>query len=387
MPEFTDRPGFALSSEPPPEVLGYIRGKGIRSSWSWLDVEPEEHAVSFAVAKATNAHVLTAIKSELERALEEGVPFEAFKRELKPRLQKLGWWGIKRRFNPASGEEQLVKLGSPRRLQIIYDANLRSARAAGEWSRIQRTKEALPYLLYELGPSENHRPHHVAQEGIILPVDDPFWQVWYPPNGWGCKCRVRQITRREAQRRGGVSERPEDILRDWVNRRTGEVKRIPVGIDPGWERNPGVLRRAHMERHLAGVLEDADPQIAKAMTRDMIDSWRFRRVHDGSAPGLVPIAVLPERLRDLLKSKTQIVQISGETFSAHRGQLSENIEAYRLVQDLLETGTSKLALSSQLYVEGRVQGELWQLTLKPISNDQVLLTQIRRISAETGSPN
>ena len=39
--------------------------------------------------------------------------------------------------------------------------------------------------------------------GTLLPVDDPWWQTHYPPNGWGCKCWVRQVSRREAERLGG----------------------------------------------------------------------------------------------------------------------------------------------------------------------------------------
>ena len=29
-------------------------------------------------------------------------------------------------------------------------------------------------------------------DGIIKPVDDPFWNTNYPPNGWGCRCNVIQ---------------------------------------------------------------------------------------------------------------------------------------------------------------------------------------------------
>jgi hypothetical protein len=28
-------------------------------------------------------------------------------------------------------------------------------------------------------------------------------------------------------------------IRDWVNKRTGEVMKVPVGVDPGFAYNPG----------------------------------------------------------------------------------------------------------------------------------------------------
>jgi len=34
------------------------------------------------------------------------------------------------------------------------------------------------------------RPEHARLEGVTLPKDDPFWQRYYPPNGWSCRCQV-----------------------------------------------------------------------------------------------------------------------------------------------------------------------------------------------------
>lgn len=134
-------------------------------------------------------------------------------------------------------------------------------------------------LVYLLGPSERHRPHHAAKEGLVLPVDDPFWANWYPPNGCGRKCHVRQITRREAEERG-ISDAPEIPMRDVFNKRTGEIKRIPSGIDPGWESNPGLARQESVEQALAEKLDAVDPNIARAAAKD---SFRDNRQESRSS--------------------------------------------------------------------------------------------------------
>ncbi|MCC5807231.1 MAG: hypothetical protein JJU00_12985 [Opitutales bacterium] len=230
----------------PREALAYFRAKGYRPAFDYRDVWRQEHAAAFTVAKAMEMDVLTSIRGELDRALADGRTFRDFKRDLTPTLQKLGWWGRAPVTDPQTAGTAEAQLGSPRRLKTIYDANLRTARAAGQWERAQRTKRALPYLLYLQSTAEERRPEHEAKVGTILPIDDPFWDEWMPPNGWGCKCAVRQLTESEARRRGGVSPTPRIPRDTYTNTRTGRTERVPRGIDPGWNTNPGKDRLGHL---------------------------------------------------------------------------------------------------------------------------------------------
>lgn len=292
MADYPDRPGYSFKPGPPPEASRYLKNKGLRPSFSWLDVEPEEHAVAFAVAKMAELDLLAAARAEVQKALDEGLPFAAFKKNWQSRPGLAEWLGKSEQEDPLTGEIVEIKRSPARRLRVIYDANLRSARAAGQWERIERTKAAFPYLEYQLGPSERHRPQHVEKAGMIIPVESAFWDEWMPPNGWGCKCWVRQVTRAEAERRG-ISPAPEVPDTKWTNPRTGDVRIVPVGIDPGWERNPGKLRREGMEALLAEKLEALPDNVARAATRDIATSWAAERVLTGSSPAAVPIAILP----------------------------------------------------------------------------------------------
>ncbi len=371
MAEFTDKPGYAFNPGAPPEVASFFRNKGLRPSFDWQDVEPEEHAVAFSVAKAMQIDVLEAIQGALQEAIDEGIPYEQFAKGLKPRLRRLGWWGVKEQVDPITGEVQKVRLGSPRRLKTIYRANIRSARAAGQWDRIQRTKDALPYLVYLLGPSEHHRPHHEAKEGLVLPVDDPFWRSWYPPNGWGCKCHVRQITRREAERRG-ISDSPEIPMREVFNRRTGEIKSIPSGIDLGWEMNPGLYRQRQMERFLTEKLDAADPAVAIVAARDMASSWRVRRLFEGSARGRVPVAMLPEEFAAEIGAKTRVVQIDSRTArKAARRHPDLTVEDLLKVDDLLRNGIVHRQDATHLHVQSR-EGLPWVMAIEALADGEYL---------------
>ena len=304
-----DRPGYSFDPGPPREASAFLRRKRLAPSFRWQDVEPEEHAVAFAVAGVAEQDVLEDVRGVVQRSIDEGRTIEAFRADLRETLQKSGWWGPREIVDPLTGERRTIDLSAPRRVRTIYRANLRSARAAGQWERIERTKDALPWLEYRLGPSEVHRPDHAALEGTILAADDPFWSSHFPPNGWGCKCWVRQLTTRQAERRGGISERPEVDTRSVVNRRTGEVREVPVGVDPGWDRNPGRLRLEAVERVAAERLEGLSEVAADVALADIAGSWRAERMLTTGAPGSVPVAQLPAADAAAVGSPLRIVRL------------------------------------------------------------------------------
>jgi hypothetical protein len=103
--------------------------------------------------------------------------------------------------------------------------------------------------------------------------------------------------RREAERRG-ISATPDIPDTKWINPRTGDQRIVPVGIDPGWERNPGKLRRDAMEALLAGKLDALPEELAQTALRDIATSWRAARVMAGDAPGTVPLARLARAVDD-----------------------------------------------------------------------------------------
>lgn len=218
-------------------------------------------APEYTVAKAMDLDLLDDIEAALNRALAEGTTVSQFQKDLAPLLQRKGWWGQKEVVDPRTGKRVTVQLGNPDLLRAIYRSNIRVARTAGAWERAQRTKGSLPYFLYELGPSRQPRKEHKAWAGTMLPVDDPWWDDHFPPNGWGCKCRVRQVSKREAERRGGPTIRPARKPTEWLDRRTGSVVVVDAGLDPAWASNPGKTGRrffgflAHHERLTWQVVE------------------------------------------------------------------------------------------------------------------------------------
>jgi len=77
-------------------------------------------------------------------------------------------------------------------LRTEYDTAIGSAQMASRWVQFTADQDDLPLLRYETVGDANVRPEHARLSGVLLPLHDPFWDAWYPPNGWGCRCDVTQ---------------------------------------------------------------------------------------------------------------------------------------------------------------------------------------------------
>lgn len=240
-----------LGAVRPEEAISYFQQKGYRVGFDYRDVWQQEHQAAFTVAKAMQLDLLTEIRGYVDAALADGTTLADFQKALTPRLQARGWWGKQEMTDPATGDSALVQLGSPRRLEVIFDTNLATAYSEGQWERIERNKELFPFLEYVRSASVNPRHTHLAYAGLVLPVNDPFWASHLPIKEWGCKCSVVQHTRRMLDREGlTVGKAPPEVMRTMVNKRSGEVMQVPLGVDPAFHYPPGG-RRAHLEKMLA----------------------------------------------------------------------------------------------------------------------------------------
>ncbi|MDY0397140.1 MAG: phage minor head protein [Desulfuromonas thiophila] len=86
------------------------------------------------------------------------------------------------------------------------------------------------------------RPSHAAQHGKVYRHDHPYWDTWYPPNGFRCRCSVRTLSDRQLQSRGLTPETddPTGKLIEPVDPVTGG--KMPARLmmpDKGFGLNPG----------------------------------------------------------------------------------------------------------------------------------------------------
>lgn len=73
-------------------------------------------------------------------------------------------------------------------LRTEYVHAVRSSRGAKRWGQMQADKDLYPFLQYMPSTSAEPRSDHKRMYGVIKHLDDAFWDRWFPPNDWGCKC-------------------------------------------------------------------------------------------------------------------------------------------------------------------------------------------------------
>ena len=77
-------------------------------------------------------------------------------------------------------------------LRAEYQTAVATGQTAAKWQQFQRNKDVLPFLTYVTQQDEKVREAHRVLEGVTKRVDDPYWDTFYPPNGWNCRCDIIQ---------------------------------------------------------------------------------------------------------------------------------------------------------------------------------------------------
>lgn len=210
------------------EAIAFLRDKVTVPTETWLSLQREMHDWAFGVAGVVKAEILAAFREALVQALEEGTTLQDFRRDFDRIVAEHGW---------------SYRGTRAWRTAMIYRTNLATAHAAGRYRQMTDPDvlAARPLWLYRHGDSLVPRAQHLAWDGLVLPASHPWWQTHFPPNGFGCSCRVFALSREEAAARGlaARAEPPPDGSYEHADPVTGEIRQIPTGIDPGFDYAPG----------------------------------------------------------------------------------------------------------------------------------------------------
>lgn len=350
----------ALINQPPAAAVAFFEAKGLALTWNWHDQWQEAHSRAFTVAKVARMDILSDIYDGVRRALVSGELEVEFKKRMGGLLQQKGWWG-KKIVVGTDGQAEVVQEGSPRRLSTIYRTNLQSAYMAGRWQQFAAEADEAPYVQYVAIMDGRTRPGHARFNGKVFRFDDPAWKVIAPPNGFNCRCRIRNLDAGELKQRGLKAEsgsrieyRQHDPLVDARSGRwdgdtavqrgvsvpdpVNSDKRQSLWADRGLDYNPGDAGLEHMRTMLARKAAAVPPALSKITIRDLVSGPEFSRWFEKPS-GEFPVAVIAPENAALIGTKNTVAVLSPES---HAKQVKNHPDVsaadYARAQEVIDQG-------------------------------------------------
>lgn len=260
--------GFALGL-PPEKAIAYFASKGYKTAFNWQDIWQEAHTKAFTVAGILKQDILEDIRRSLAEAQAKGTPYREWAKGISKTLYDKGWLGAKAELIGDDNGELLGKRLTPHRLKTIYHTNMRTSAMAGKYQAMIANAEHRPYWQYSAINDDRTRPTHSALNGKIYRYDDPFWDYFYPPNGWNCRCTVIALDERTMTRKGWQASKstPEQFVE--IEQIVGKEKRKAVGFklgqnttfaaDAGFGYNVGKSHLANLGKTMLDKGVGADP--------------------------------------------------------------------------------------------------------------------------------
>lgn len=204
--------------KPPAEALAWWQDKTPVTPEEFMELSAEAQARAFTVSGLYRLDQISMVHKALEGSIAKGRPMAEFKREMATKL---------------SG-----KL-SAYRLETIYRTNAQSAYQAGRYAQLMRTTETMPYWRYVAVGDKRTRPTHKALHGLVRHHDDDFWNSFYPPNGFRCRCTVQALSDRQMQQRGLEAGAGTPGMIIWKDPDTGMEVPVVPHPDAGFSGNVG----------------------------------------------------------------------------------------------------------------------------------------------------
>lgn len=237
------------------EQIAFFRRKLNLPSETWRDIQRAAHDRAFMVAGAMKADLLADLREAVDQAVAGG-SIGKFRKQFAEVVAKHGWTGW-------TGEGSAA--GEAWRTRVIYQTNMATAYSAGRRAQLLDPDllSRRPFWRYVHNDSVTHpRPHHKQWGDMRLTLrhDHPFWETHFPPNGWGCKCRVVAVSKPGED---DASAPPDGW--DVTDPRTG----VEFGLDEGWNYAPGARADDELRSFVQDKLINYPPAISTALSRDV----------------------------------------------------------------------------------------------------------------------
>jgi SPP1 gp7 family putative phage head morphogenesis protein len=363
-------------NQAPIDNIAYMLQKKPELHFSYDEIMFEAHHRAFTVAKITKADLLQDMQTSLLKAQKEGKSFESWKTEIKPTLQKKGWWGTKDAVNPKTGEVKEIKIGSSR-LRTIYQTNMSVAYAQSRAKQQYGGREE--YIRYVAVMDSHTRAKHKSMHGVILHRDNDFWKRNYPPNGFNCRCRADVYSKQQIEKRGWSID--EGSYSDIADNGWAYDKRNIAGDDSELEEL--ITKKAEK----IADTQDPDKIIRSYLKEDLQElkterkRWKDFTKFFANPKGVFTIATLTPKLKTIFGAKTDKIFLSAADIKSHAHHPEIGAFDYYLIKHMQKNALFAVREGDTRVVFLKKLGITYAVTIKVTEHkEEVYLLSMFKIS-------
>jgi len=166
-----DGPHIVLEPVPFDEAIEYFGARIPMTPEQFSALSVQAQATAFTVGGVARMDLVEGIHGAILGAIEKGETLADFRGRVDEMFASQGF---------VAADEGLGAW----RLETIFRTNIQTAYNVGRYEQMIDQKEAFPFWEYDAVNDGNTRPEHAALDGMVFPADHPFWDTWYPPNGY-----------------------------------------------------------------------------------------------------------------------------------------------------------------------------------------------------------
>ena len=212
------------------EAVEYFKGRVPVDSSTFYKIAEKYRGLAFTVSGYTKAQILKRFYDEILAALEEGRTLSEFRSSMNEFLESEGYEGL-----------------DPLQADNIFRTNIQTAYNVGHYEQMTdpAVMQLRPYWMYDAVQDSRTRPSHLAMDGKVFPADHKIWDIWFPPNGFRCRCTVRTLSKRQVEARELKVEDKFPAIAPDPHFGTNPAK---VKFSPDMKGYPPALVKAYQER-------------------------------------------------------------------------------------------------------------------------------------------
>ncbi len=357
-------------NNPPLDNIAFLMSKKGEIYFDYDEIKFEAHQRAFTIAKITQIDLLSDIQTSLENAFVEGQSYQSWVKELKPTLQKHGWFGKSVEvINPKTGKKKSIEVGASRLKKIFY-TNTRTAYAQSRARAQEQSSDE--YLRYVCILDSRTRHTHAQMHGLILKKKDPFWEKNYPPNGWNCRCRVDSYSKEDLDEFGFKESSPAQKLniaeKDW-DYDTRNLEKNDNGLQ--------LIIENKLKKYVKNQSAREALNTVKKQLKEGRQAWEtIKQLKSAKEQVILPLCKMPDDLKSFLKNEAENFEMGASELQKHLDKHKEvsafdyALAPYFLHSDKLEIWQDEDIKNPNKYLAVSKLGVWYMMSVKSLAGEK-----------------